>query len=62
MIENDGIALSRERLIRDVGGCDFCWDVRTLDTHFKVLRKSLQEYSSMIVTLRGVGYRFEKKD
>ena len=62
MIENEGIALTREQLIRDVWGYDFYGDDRTLDTHIKLLRKSLQEYSSMIVTLRGVGYRFEKKD
>ena len=62
MIENEGIALTREQLIRDVWGYDFYGDDRTLDTHIKLLRKSLKEYSTMIVTLRGVGYRFEKKD
>lgn len=62
MIENEGIALTREQLIRDVWGYDFYGDDRTLDTHIKLLRKSMGEYSTMIVTLRGVGYRFEKKD
>lgn len=58
-IKNKGIALTRETLIRDVWGYDFYGDDRTLDTHIKLLRKSLQEYSKLIVTLRGVGYRFE---
>ena len=59
MLENRNVALSRERLISDVWGYDFFGDVRTLDTHIKLLRKSLGRYSSLIVTLRGVGYRFE---
>ena len=59
MLENKNVALSRERLISDVWGYDFYGDVRTLDTHIKLLRKSLGKYARMIVTLRGVGYRFE---
>ena len=59
MIRNRGIALSREKLISDVWGYDFYGDDRTLDTHVKLLRRSLGEYSRCIVTLRGVGYRFE---
>lgn len=59
MLENRNVALSRERLISDVWGYDFFGDVRTLDTHIKLLRKSLGRYASFIVTLRGVGYRFE---
>ena len=59
MLENKNIALSRERLISDVWGYDFYGDVRTLDTHIKLLRKSLGRYARLIVTLRGVGYRFE---
>ncbi len=58
-IKNKGIALTRETLIRDVWGYDFYGDDRTLDTHIKLLRKCLNEYSRLIVTLRGVGYRFE---
>lgn len=60
MLENRNIALSREKLISDVWGYDFFGDVRTLDTHIKLLRKSLGRYARMIVTLRGVGYRFEE--
>ncbi len=59
MLENRNVALSRERLISEVWGYDFYGDVRTLDTHVKLLRKSLGRYAGLIVTLRGVGYRFE---
>lgn len=59
MVKNHGIALTRERLIHDVWGYDFYGDDRTLDTHIKLLRKSLGPYSRCIITLRGVGYRFE---
>ena len=57
--KNKGIALTREKLISNVWGYDFYGDDRTLDTHIKLLRRSLGEYSGHIVTLRGVGYRFE---
>lgn len=59
MVRNKGLALTREKLISEVWGYDFFGDERTLDTHIKLLRKSLGEYSKCIVTLRGVGYRFE---
>ena len=59
MLDNRNIALSREKLISEVWGYDFYGDARTLDTHVKLLRKSLGEYSKYIVTIRGVGYRFE---
>ena len=59
MVENKNIALTREMLITNVWGYDFYGDDRTLDTHIKLLRKSLGPYSKFIVTLRGVGYRFE---
>lgn len=59
LVRNRGIALSREKLITEVWGYDFYGDDRTLDTHIKLLRKSLGEYANLIVTLRGVGYRFE---
>ena len=59
MVNNKGLALTREQLISKVWGYDFYGDDRTLDTHIKLLRKSLGDYASLIVTLRGVGYRFE---
>ena len=58
-IRNKGIALTREKLLEAVWGYDFYGDYRTLDTHIKLLRKSLGDYRDCIVTLRGVGYRFE---
>ena len=59
LLNNRNIALSREKLLCEVWGYDFFGDARTLDTHIKLLRKSLGRYSRLIVTLRGVGYRFE---
>ena len=60
MVRNKGLALTRESLISEVWGYDFFGDERTLDTHIKLLRKSLGADSKCIVTLRGVGYRFEE--
>ena len=60
LVRNRGVALSRERLISQVWGMDFYGDDRTLDTHIKLLRKRLGRLSGRIVTLRGVGYRFEE--
>lgn len=62
LVKNRGIALTREKLLQNVWGYDFFGDDRTLDTHIKLLRRNLKEYSRYIVTLRGVGYRFEKAD
>lgn len=59
LVNNKGIALTRDKLISNVWGYDFYGDDRTLDTHIKLLRRSLGQYSRFIVTLRGVGYRFE---
>lgn len=59
MLKNRNIALKRENLISKVWGYDFYGDDRTLDTHIKLLRRSLGPYASHIVTLRGVGYRFD---
>ncbi|MCL2055875.1 MAG: response regulator transcription factor [Oscillospiraceae bacterium] len=59
LIKNRGIALTRERLITEVWGYDFYGDDRTLDTHIKLLRRSLGTYGACIVTLRGTGYRFD---
>lgn len=61
MLLNRNIALSREKLICEVWGYDFYGDARTLDTHIKLLRKSLGRYSDLIVTLRGMGYRLDAK-
>ena len=55
LVKNRGIALTREKLLQNVWGYDFFGDERTLDTHIKLLRKNLREYSRYITTLRGVG-------
>lgn len=60
LLSNKNVALSREKLLSEVWGYDFYGDARTLDTHIKLLRKSLGKYAKYIVTLRGVGYRFEE--
>ena len=59
LAKNVNVALSREKLITEVWGYDYYGDDRTLDTHIKLLRRSLGEAAGHIVTLRGVGYRFE---
>ena len=59
MIQTKNIALSRDRLLSDIWGYDFFGDDRTIDTHVKNLRNSLGPYRKFIVTLRGVGYKFE---
>ncbi len=58
-VENAGVALTRERLLNQVWGYDFYGDDRTVDTHVKMLRGNLKEYRKFIVTLRGLGYKFE---
>jgi len=62
MIQNRNVALSRDRLLSDIWGYDFFGDDRTIDTHVKNLRNCLGPYRKFIVTLRGVGYKFEFDD
>lgn len=59
LIRNKNIAIPREKLLTEVWGYDYYGDDRTLDTHMKLLRKSLGKYAEYIKTLRGLGYRFE---
>ena len=61
LVKNKNIALTREQILNNVWGYDFYGDDRTVDTHIKTLRINLGEYKNCIVTLRGVGYRFEYK-
>ena len=58
LAQNSNIALSRDVLLSDIWGYEF-GDVRTIDTHVKNLRNSLGSYRDRIITLRGVGYKFE---
>lgn len=62
MIKNKGIALSREKLLQDVWGFDFFGDDRTVDTHIKMLRGNLKSYRKFIITLRGLGYKFDTQE
>ena len=59
LVRNKNIALSRNKLLEDVWGFDFYGDDRTIDTHIKMLRNNLGPYRKFIVTLRGLGYKFE---
>lgn len=62
LIQNRNIAISRDKLLSDIWGYDFFGDDRTIDTHIKNLRNNLGPYRDFIVTLRGVGYKFEYED
>lgn len=59
LIRNKNIAVPREKIMDEVWGYDYIGDDRTLDTHMKLLRKSLGPYAHFIKTLRGLGYRFD---
>ena len=59
LAKNENVAVTREQLLSNVWGYGFYGDDRTLDTHMKLLRKKIGKYGKNIITLRGVGYRFE---
>ena len=59
MVENKNIALGRDKLLSAVWEADYYEDDRTIDTHIKMLRKDLGRYADHIVTVRGMGYKFE---
>jgi len=59
MVKNKNIALSRQKLLEEVWDYDYFGDDRTVDTHIKMLRHNLGEYRRFIVTIRGMGYKFE---
>ncbi len=60
LVVNKNIALSREKILNEVWGYDFFGEDRTVDTHVKMLRNSLGKYRDKIVTVRGMGYKFEE--
>ncbi len=60
LITNENTVVRREELLSKIWGYNFFGDDRTLDTHMKLLRRKLGSYGKNIVTLRGVGYRFDK--
>jgi two-component system, OmpR family, response regulator ResD len=59
MIRNKNTALSREVLLENVWNYSYFGDDRTIDTHIKMLRRNLGPYRDFIVTVRGLGYKFE---
>ena len=59
LVKNKNIALTRNKLLEEVCGYDFFGDDRTIDTHIKMLRNNLGPYRKFIVTLRGMGYKFQ---
>lgn len=61
MVHNENIALSREKLLSEVWDYDYYGDDRTVDTHIKMLRHNLGPYRDYIVTVRGMGYKFETR-
>ncbi|MBQ7007195.1 MAG: response regulator transcription factor [Oscillospiraceae bacterium] len=62
LVQNKGVALSRERILLKVWNYDYFGEYRTVDTHFKMLRSHLKEYRDCIETVWGVGYKFEPKE
>lgn len=58
-VENQGIALSREKILNNVWNYDYFGDARTIDTHVKKLRSKLGEKGNYIRTIWGMGYKFE---
>ena len=61
LINNEGIALSRDNILDNVWGLDYYGDIRTVDTNIKRLREKLLSKANCIVTVRGSGYKFEAK-
>ena len=59
LVNNENIALDREKILSAVWHIDYYGDDRTVDTHIKMLRHSLGKYRDAIKTVRGMGYKFE---
>lgn len=62
LVQNKGVALSRERILLKVWNYDYFGEDRTVDTHIKMLRSHLKDYRDCIETVWGVGYKFEPKE
>ena len=62
LVQNKGVALSRERILTKVWNYDYYGEDRTVDTHIKMLRGHLKDYRDCIVTVWGMGYKFEPKE
>lgn len=62
LLENESIALSREKILNNVWNYDYYGDSRTIDSHIKKIRHKLGKKGKYIKTIRGVGYKFETKN
>lgn len=62
LVSNKNVALSRDKILNAVWGYDFYGDGRTVDTHIKMLRNNLGECRDYIVTVRGIGYKFDASE
>ena len=62
LLENQGIALSREKILNHVWNYDYFGDARTIDTHVKKLRAKMGEKGALIRTIWGMGYKFEPEE
>lgn len=62
LIENKGLAISREQLLSAIWGYDFFGEDRTVDTHIKMLRNNLGKYRDHIVTIRSIGYKYVEEE
>lgn len=60
-LSHPGIAFTREQLLSEIWGVEYCGETRTVDMHIKTLRQKLGAYGAMIETVRSVGYRLEVK-
>ena len=61
LLDNENIALSRDKILNNVWNYDYYGDSRTIDSHIKKIRHKLGKYGKYIKTIRGVGYKFEQK-
>lgn len=61
LVENENIALSRDKILNNVWNYDYYGDSRTIDSHIKKIRHKLGKRGKYIKTMRGVGYKFEVK-
>ena len=61
LVENQGIALSRDKILNNVWNYDYYGDSRTIDSHIKKIRHKLGKKGKYIETIRGIGYKFEVK-
>ena len=62
LLENESIALSREKILNNVWNYDYYGDSRTIDSHIKKIRHKLGKKGKYIQTIRGIGYKFETKN